>query len=97
MSILNGKINVLQISKDLLFKGAQGVYMDITVIPSPNSEFSDYIILQNLSKEDTAKNKALRLLPNFDKSQIIKAEIIGNLKIYENAVLTEKEKNDLPI
>lgn len=96
MSILNGKINLLQISKDLLFKGSKGIYCDITVIPSPNSEFTDYIIVQNLSKDDTAKNKALRLVPNFDKSKLIKAEIIGNLKIYENGPLNDKEKDDLP-
>ena len=96
LRILNGCINVVKIKKDLLFKGKKGKYLNITLIPSPNSDYADYILVQDLSKKDAAANKALREIPNFDRSALIRSEIIGNLKISAGSVLSDKDKDDLP-
>lgn len=47
-----GKIDVTKISKDDLFKGAKGIYLDIVLIPTPNSDRGDdWMIVQGISKE----------------------------------------------
>jgi len=50
--MLVGKINVKAIDKARLFEGKKGTYLDIVLIPTPNSEYSDYMIKQSVSKEE---------------------------------------------
>ncbi|MBC8181019.1 hypothetical protein H8E88_07840 [candidate division KSB1 bacterium] len=50
--ILTGKINVLEIDKDRLFKGKKGTYLDIIIIPTPNSPYHDYMIKQRTKKDE---------------------------------------------
>jgi len=45
--MITGKINVLKINKEKLFKGEKGTYLDIVIIETPNSEYGDYMIKQS--------------------------------------------------
>ena len=47
-----GKIDVNKIDKDKLFKGEKGTYLDIVIIETPNSEYSDYMIKQSTKKDE---------------------------------------------
>lgn len=50
--MITGKIDVMKIRKDKLYAGAKGKYLDITLIPTPTSEYGDdYMIVQDLGKE----------------------------------------------
>lgn len=46
------KLDLKKIDKDLLFTADSGaIYMDAVAIETPNSNFSDYMVVQDLSKE----------------------------------------------
>jgi len=65
--MITGKIDVMKIRKDKLFTGAKGTYLDITLIPTPTSEYGDYMIVQDLGKEARQAGE--------------KGPILGNAKI----------------
>ena len=46
------KINVEKIDKTKLFKGEKGTYLDLVIIPTPNSKYGDYMIKQSQTKEE---------------------------------------------
>lgn len=99
--LIFGKINVSKIAKDKMFKGRDGTYLDIALLPNRDGEDSygnHYMIVQSVSKEDKAKG--------------IKGAILGNAKIYKRQAseprqersrpepaakpLTPEEKDDVP-
>jgi len=44
-------INVSKIQKEHLFQGKKGLYMDVTIVPTPNSQYGDeYMVTQYLGK-----------------------------------------------
>ena len=51
MELIKLKINVSKIQKEALFRGEKGVYLDAVMIPTPNSQYQDAMIKQDLSKE----------------------------------------------
>jgi hypothetical protein len=59
-------INVLAIEKQRLFDGKKGTYLDCVLIPTPNSEYGDYMVVQSVSKEE--------------REQGVKGPILGNGK-----------------
>ena len=63
------KINVSAITKSKLFKGAKGIYLDATLIETPNSEFGDYMIVEDVTKEERLDGQRGPILGN--------AKIIG--------------------
>jgi hypothetical protein len=66
-NIVRGKIDVSKIDKDRLFRGAKGTYLDIVLIPTPDSEYGhSHVIKQDVSKEDREAG--------------IKGAILGNAK-----------------
>jgi len=66
-SIIRGKIDVSKIDKDRLFRGAKGTYLDIVLIPTPDSQYGDtHMIKQDVSKDDREAG--------------IKGNILGNAK-----------------
>lgn len=71
-NIIAIRINVKAIDKQRLFNGEKGVYLDCTLIPTPNSDFSDYMVVENISKEERQAGK--------------KGTILGNAKIIEKKV-----------
>ena len=46
------KIDVTKINKSRLFKGAKGTYLNCTMIDTPNSEYGDYMIVEETTKEE---------------------------------------------
>ena len=67
MNIQTAKIDVTKIDKSRLYKGQKGTYLDIVLIPTPQSEYGDFMIVQQVSKEERDKG--------------IKGEILGNGKV----------------
>lgn len=68
--MITGKINVMKIDKSKLFEGKKGAkWLDIVLIETPNSEYGDYMIVQDTSKEDRAKG--------------VKGAILGNAKVFQ--------------
>lgn len=66
-NIIRGKIDVGKIDKERLFRGTKGTYLDIVLIPTPDSQFGDsHVIKQDVSKEDREAG--------------IKGNILGNAK-----------------
>ncbi len=64
---VNVKIDVSKIDKNLLFKGAKGVYLDATVFidPEQKSEFGDHgMITQDVSKEARERGEKGNILGN---------------------------------
>lgn len=78
------KIDVTKIEKPRLYKGEKGIYLNAVLIPTPNSEHSDYMIVQEVTKQE--------------RKDGVKGAIIGNAKNYEapSAPLTVQEEKDLP-
>ena len=45
-------INVSKIDKARLFQGKKGQYLDAVLIPTPQSDYGDYMIVESISKEE---------------------------------------------
>lgn len=67
MNIQTAKIDVTKIDKSRLYKGQKGTYLDVVLIPTPQSEYGDFMIVQQVSKDERDKG--------------IKGEILGNGKV----------------
>jgi hypothetical protein len=63
------KIDVTKIDKSRLFQGKKGKYLNGIMIETPKSEYGDYMILQEQTKEERDRKE--------------KGTIIGNAKIIE--------------
>ena len=61
------KIDVNKIDKERLYKGAKGTYLNAILIDTPNSEYGDYMIVEDISYEERQSGK--------------KGTILGNAKI----------------
>ena len=88
MNIQTAKIDVTKIDKSRLYKGQKGTYLDVVLIPTPQSEYGDFMIVQQVSKEERDKG--------------IKGEILGNGKVMGDAKSqpeqpqTSAPQDDLP-
>lgn len=69
--MIKGKINVLKIDKDKMYKGEKGVYLDIVLIPVQNQFGDDYMIVQDLGKEARERGEKGAILGN---AKILKQE-----------------------
>ena len=68
--IIRVKINVLAIDKSALFKGSKGTYLDLSLVPTSNSQYGDdYMVTQDIGKERRQAGE--------------KGPILGNAKILE--------------
>ena len=78
------KIDVTKITKDKLFKGEKGTYLNAVLIETPNSEYSDYMIVEDTTKEE--------------RDNDVKGTILGNAKNIERKApeLTDGDKSNLP-
>ena len=50
--MISVKIDVTKIDKARLFKGEKGTYLDVVLIETPNSPYSDYMVKQSVTKEE---------------------------------------------
>lgn len=64
--MLKIKIDVTKIDKARLFRGQKGTYLDAVAIETPNSEYGDYMIVQDVKKEEREAG--------------VKGNILGNIK-----------------
>jgi len=65
------KIDVTKIEKERLFKGEKGTYLDIVLIETTNNQYGDdYMIVQSVSKEESAQG--------------VRGKILGNARIVKN-------------
>lgn len=86
MKIINAKINVNNIDRDKLYKGKKGLYLNVVLIPTPNSQYSDYMIKQQTTKDepDIILGNASEFIPGPEQSKP-DVDSLGN-----------KDKDDLP-
>jgi len=52
MSNISASINVSNIDKSKLYPGQKGLYLNATLIATPTSEYGDYMVVQDVSKEE---------------------------------------------
>lgn len=58
------KINVNNIDKNRLYSGEKGTYLNAVLIPTPDSEYSDYMIVEQVSKEERERGTKGNILGN---------------------------------
>jgi hypothetical protein len=68
--MITARINVDKIDKSRFFKGKKGRYLNIVLIETPDSEYGDYLIKQEQTKEERERGE--------------KTEIIGNAKFFKS-------------
>lgn len=83
------KIDVKKITKSRLYEGAKGIYLDAILIPTPNSEHGDYMIVESITKEERENG--------------VKGVILGNAKNLKSnqanntpSEPAQNEKDNLP-
>lgn len=67
---INAKINVKALNKNKLYVGEKGTYANITLIETPGGQYGDWMIIEDLSKEERQNDPGK------------KATILGNGKNY---------------
>jgi DNA-binding cell septation regulator SpoVG len=84
MKVIKLNLNVSKITKEKLVKGEKGLYLNCALIETPNNEYSDYMIVEEISKEEREAGQ--------------KGEILGNGKVFEGGggKPSEEELTDLP-
>jgi len=50
--MISVKIDFNKIDQSRLFQGQKGLYLDLILIETPNSPYSDYMVKQSVSKEE---------------------------------------------
>jgi hypothetical protein len=64
-SPIAGKINVTNIDKARLFKGAKGTYLDFILMPSDDNQYgNDFMVIQQVTKEERMAGKRGQILGN---------------------------------
>ena len=97
------KIDVTKISKERLYKGAKGTYLNAVLIPTPESEYGDYMIIEETSKEEREAGKKGTILGNGKNINKKPAEAPAS-DVYERtgkfdrppAKIEDQETDDMP-
>lgn len=58
------KVNVSQIDKARLFKGEKGTYLDLILIETPNGQYGDFMVKQQVTKEEREAKLQMPILGN---------------------------------
>lgn len=79
------KIDVTKINKSKLYKGEKGTYLNCTLIDTPSSQYGDYMIVEETTKEE--------------REQGIKGAILGNGKTIKpkQEQTSAQTAQDLPV
>lgn len=68
--MIKAKIAVNKIDKEHLFKGSKHTYLDITLVPTPDSPYGDdFMVVQDVSKEKREEGVKGPILGNANKIQ----------------------------
>jgi hypothetical protein len=62
--LIKGSIDVLKINKDKLYTGKKGKYLNIVLIPTPNSEYGDWMIVEETTEEERKAGEKGTILGN---------------------------------
>lgn len=62
--MLTVKVDVTKIDKARLFKGAKGTYLDLILIETPNGEYGDFMVKQQVTKEEREAKLQMPILGN---------------------------------
>lgn len=62
--IITMGVNLSLLDKSKFIKGKKGTYVDLVLIPTPNSEYGSHMVKQNSTKEDREAGKKLPILGN---------------------------------
>lgn len=82
------KIDVTKITKQKLYQGKKGLYLNCVLIETPNSEYSDYMIVEESTKEQRENKEKGVILGN--------ATNIAQTSEVVDTVPSEQAVNDLP-
>ena len=86
------KIDVTKIDKNRLFKGEKGTYLNLILIETPNSQYSDYMVKQQVSKEE--REKGIEIILG-DGKNFVKQETKHQTDSSPNMMMEDVE-SDLP-
>lgn len=75
-------IDVTKIDKQKLYVGKKGTYLNAVLIETPNSEYGDYMVKENISKEDRERG--------------IEGAILGNGKIVKKSESKQNQEPTPP-
>lgn len=62
--IIKCKINVQALDKKRLFVGKKGIYADVTLIETPGGNYGDWMIVEDIKKEEADAGKKGTMLGN---------------------------------
>ena len=81
--IIRVKLDVTKIDKSALFKGSKGTYLDLSLVPTRDSQYGDdYMVTQDIGKERRQAGE--------------KGPILGNAKILETHGGGQRQAAPLP-
>ena len=52
MKLISVRLDYDKIDTKRLFQGKQGLYLNLILIPTPNSQYSDYLVKQQADKDE---------------------------------------------
>ena len=58
------KIDVKKIDKSRLYVGEKGTYLSCVLIPTPNSEYGDYMVVESVTKAEREAGQKGTILGN---------------------------------
>jgi len=62
-------IDVTKLDRDRFIKGKKGTYCNLVLIETPNSEYGDFMVKQDMSKEDRESGVQMPILGNAKKRE----------------------------
>lgn len=68
------QIDVSKVDKSRLYKGAKGTYLNAVLIPTPDSQYGDYMIIEEVTREERDAGKKGTILGNGKEVKARKAE-----------------------
>ena len=78
--LIKGSIDVTKVNKEKLYKGKKGTYLNVVLIPTPNSDYGDWMIVEEASEEERKAGE--------------KGAILGNAKVLVKKEEGSQEKKD---
>ena len=81
--MISAQIDVTKIDKARLYTGKKGVYLNVVLIETPDSDYGDYMIVEDIPHKERLEGK--------------RGEILGNAKIKtssQNMQGSPKSPND---
>lgn len=69
MEVINCKIDVKKITKKKLFEGEKGTYLNFTLVPTPNGQYGDFMLVEDTTKEEREAGTKGVILGNGKKFQ----------------------------